>query len=55
MIPRYEGDTLGRACVWGVPPWRPPEGGEEKRRDVARAIRAALAAEHDARAAPVPR
>ena len=52
VIPRYEGDTLGRACVWGAPPWRPPEGGEEKRREVARAIREALAGQHDARAAP---
>jgi histidine triad (HIT) family protein len=43
VIPRYEGDTLGRSCVWGAPPWRPPEGGPEKRAEVAAAIRAALA------------
>ena len=42
VIPRHEGDPLGRACVWGVPPWTPPEGGDERRRAVADAIRAAL-------------
>ena len=42
VIPRFQVDTLGRACVWGAPPWRPPEGGDDRRREVARAIRAAL-------------
>jgi histidine triad (HIT) family protein len=42
VIPRYHGDPLGRACVWGAPPWTAPGGGEEKRSEVAAAIRAAL-------------
>jgi diadenosine tetraphosphate (Ap4A) HIT family hydrolase len=42
LVPRYAGDTLGRACVWGAPPWQPPEGGAEKRAEVAAAIRRAL-------------
>lgn len=42
VIPRHNGDALGRACVWGVPPWRPPEGGDTKRVEVAEAIREAL-------------
>jgi histidine triad (HIT) family protein len=42
VVPRQEGDPLGRACVWGVPPWTPPAGGDEKRKAVAEAIRAAL-------------
>jgi diadenosine tetraphosphate (Ap4A) HIT family hydrolase len=43
VIPRYEGDVLGRACSWGVPPWTPPEGGEKERKRIAAAIRHALA------------
>ena len=43
VVPRFAGDSLGPACVWGAPPWRPPEGGDEKRAAVARAIREALA------------
>jgi histidine triad (HIT) family protein len=43
VIPRYAGDSLGRACVWGAPPWRPPEGGDAKRAEVAAALRDALA------------
>lgn len=42
VVPRHDGDVLGRACVWGIPPWTPPEGGDEKRTAVAEAIRAAL-------------
>jgi histidine triad (HIT) family protein len=42
VIPRYEGDTLGPFCVWKVPPWQAPEGGDEKRTEVAEAIRSAL-------------
>jgi diadenosine tetraphosphate (Ap4A) HIT family hydrolase len=42
VIPRHPNDVLGRACVWGVPPWTPPRGGQRKRREVAEAIRAAL-------------
>lgn len=44
VVPRYPGDTLGRGCVWGAPPWRPPQGGEAERRRVAEAIRAGIAA-----------
>lgn len=43
LVPRYEGDTLLPGCVWGVPPWEPPAGGEEKRRHVADAIRRGVA------------
>jgi histidine triad (HIT) family protein len=42
VIPRYEGDALGPFCVWKVPPWAPPAGGDERRAEVAEAIRAAL-------------
>lgn len=42
VIPRRNGDVLGRACVWGVPPWTPPEGGDKERAEVAAAIRDAL-------------
>jgi histidine triad (HIT) family protein len=43
VIPRYADDPLGRACVWGAPPWTAPEGGDTRRRQVAEAIRHALA------------
>jgi diadenosine tetraphosphate (Ap4A) HIT family hydrolase len=43
VVPRHHGDPLGPACVWGIAPWRPPEGGDVKRRQVADAIREALA------------
>ena len=43
VVPRYHGDALGPACVWGAPPWTPPEGGDEKRAEVARTLRSALA------------
>jgi hypothetical protein len=35
VVPRHEGDLLGRACIWGVAPWKPPKGGQRKRRQVA--------------------
>jgi histidine triad (HIT) family protein len=43
VVPRHEGDVLGRACVWGLAPWKPPKGGERKRRQVADALRGSLA------------
>ncbi len=42
VVPRYEGDTVLPGCVWGEPPWQPPEGGEAERRRVADTIRCAL-------------
>jgi histidine triad (HIT) family protein len=42
VIPRRADDNLGRACVWGVPPWTPPEGGDAERKRVASAIRKRL-------------
>jgi histidine triad (HIT) family protein len=44
VVPRYENDTVLRGCVWGEPPWRPPEGGEAERRRVAGILRAGLSA-----------
>jgi len=43
VVPRYEGDTVLPGCVWGAPPWQPPEGGEAERRRVADTIRSGLA------------
>jgi histidine triad (HIT) family protein len=42
VVPRYEGDTVLPGCVWGEPPWQPPEGGDAERRRVAAAIRREL-------------
>jgi histidine triad (HIT) family protein len=42
LVPRYADDTVLPGCVWGSPPWQPPEGGAEERDRVARRIRAAL-------------
>lgn len=39
VVPRYEDDTLLPGCVWGMPPWEPPTGGDEARRRTADAIR----------------
>ena len=39
VVPRYEDDTVLPGCVWGVPPWEPPQGGDDERRRVADAIR----------------
>jgi histidine triad (HIT) family protein len=39
LVPRYEGDTVQPGCVWAVPGWEPPPGGEAERRRVADAIR----------------
>jgi histidine triad (HIT) family protein len=43
VVPRYEDDTVLPGCVWGMPPWRPPRGGDTERHRVAQALRAALA------------
>lgn len=43
VIPRYEDDTVLPGCVWGMPPWQPPPGGDAERRRVATAIRRGLA------------
>jgi histidine triad (HIT) family protein len=43
VVPRYEDDTVLPGCVWGVPPWKPPAGGDEERRRVATAIRRGVA------------
>jgi histidine triad (HIT) family protein len=42
VVPRYEDDTVLPGCVWGMPPWRPPAGGDEERRRVAGVLRSAL-------------
>ena len=42
VVPRYEDDTVLPGCVWGVPPWQPPSGGDAERKRVAEALRAAL-------------
>ncbi len=39
LVPRYPDDTLLPGCIWGVPPWKPPTGGDEERRRVAETIR----------------
>jgi len=39
VVPRYADDTLLPGCVWGMPPWEPPAGGDDERRRVADAIR----------------
>ena len=28
VVPRYEDDTVLPGCVWGMPPWQPPAGGD---------------------------
>ena len=43
VIPRYEDDTVLPGCVWGMPPWEPPAGGDTERRRIAVALRRALA------------
>lgn len=42
VVPRYEDDTVLPGCVWGMPPWQPPAGGDAQRQRVAEALRAAL-------------
>ena len=42
VVPRHERDTVLPGCVWGVPPWQPPKGGEAERSRVAAAIRRGL-------------
>jgi histidine triad (HIT) family protein len=44
VVPRYEGDTVQPGCVWDVPGWEPPAGGEAERRRVAEGIRRGVAA-----------
>ena len=44
LVPRYDDDTVLPWCVWGVPPWQPPAGGESEKRRVAGRIREAVAA-----------
>ena len=44
VVPRYPDDTLLPGCVWGTPPWEPPNGGDERRRRVAETIRSGIAA-----------
>jgi histidine triad (HIT) family protein len=44
LVPRYEDDTVQPGCLWGVPGWEPPPGGEAERRRVADAIRRGVAA-----------
>jgi histidine triad (HIT) family protein len=43
VVPRYPGDTLLPGCVWGVPPWEPPKGGDAEKRRVAETIRRGIA------------
>jgi len=42
VVPRYEDDTVLPGCVWGMPPWQPPVGGDAERRRVANALRGGL-------------
>jgi histidine triad (HIT) family protein len=42
VVPRYEDDTVLPGCVWGMPPWQPPTGGDAERRRVAEALRGGL-------------
>jgi histidine triad (HIT) family protein len=42
VVPRYEDDTVLPGCVWGMPPWQPPVGGDAERRRVAKALRDGL-------------
>jgi histidine triad (HIT) family protein len=44
LVPRFEDDLVLPGCVWGVPPWRPPGGGDVERSRVASRIREAVAA-----------
>jgi histidine triad (HIT) family protein len=44
VVPRYEDDTVLPGCVWGIPPWKPPSGGENERQRVAQGIRRGVAA-----------
>jgi histidine triad (HIT) family protein len=44
VVPRYPHDRLLPGCVWGIPPWEPPTGGNEERARVADAIRRGVAA-----------
>jgi histidine triad (HIT) family protein len=44
VVPRYPNDTVLPGCVWGMPPWEPPTGGDEERRRVAETIRRGVAA-----------
>jgi histidine triad (HIT) family protein len=43
VVPRYENDTLLPGCVWGMPPWEPPSGGDEHRQRIAETMRRAVA------------
>ena len=43
LVPRYADDTVLPGCVWGVPPWQAPSGGDAERRRVAARLRDALA------------
>lgn len=43
VVPRYKDDTLLQGCVWGMPPWVPPSGGDERRQEVANTMRRAVA------------
>lgn len=43
VVPRYADDAVLPGCVWGAPPWRPPEGGGAERSRVAGILRAGLA------------
>ena len=39
VVPRYVDDTVQPGCVWGAPPWRPPEGGDAVRARTAETLR----------------
>jgi histidine triad (HIT) family protein len=43
VVPRYPDDTLLPGCVWGMPPWEPPAGGDERRHRIAEKIRRGIA------------
>jgi histidine triad (HIT) family protein len=45
VVPRYDDDTLLPGCVWGVPPWEPPSGGNKERRRIAETMRQGISAQ----------
>lgn len=47
VVPRYEDDTLLPGCVWGMPPWAPPSGGDDERRRVAETLRRGFSTRRD--------
>jgi histidine triad (HIT) family protein len=47
VVPRYEDDTLLPGCVWGMPPWAAPSGGDDERRRIAETLRRGFSTRRD--------